>query len=236
MADVDRAIERILQLVVKTPKFKGYVPSQTPDLAAHAKVCKTVADEGVVLLKNEKTALPVSRDQEIALFGTTSYDFIAGGTGSGDVNRPYVVDLMTGLSNLGFKLEPEVDAFYKSYMADEAIRRKRINGNNKCHGHSECDAIIMDNAVVQAVPGIEARSTEAMLIHEAAIGKIAGDQLLKLETLGLTAEEAEDTILQGFLAFGKQCGFHFFQGTGEGTSCGAGMPATTELSANFGGI
>ena len=130
MEDLDRAVTRILELVVKTPKFKGYVHSNTPDLEAHAKVCKKVADEGVVLLKNNGNALPVSKQQQIALFGTTSYDFIAGGTGSGNVNRPYVVDLMSGLSNLEFNLEPEVDAFYKEYMADEKIRRTRIDGKN----------------------------------------------------------------------------------------------------------
>ena len=130
MEDLDRAVTRILELVVKTPKFKGYVHSNTPDLEAHAKVCKKVADEGVVLLKNNGSALPVSKHQQIALFGTTSYDFIAGGTGSGNVNRPYVVDLMSGLSNLEFNLEPEVDAFYKEYMADEKIRRTRIDGKN----------------------------------------------------------------------------------------------------------
>lgn len=129
MEDVDRAVTRILQLVVKTPKFKGYVHSNTPDLVAHAKVCKKVADEGVVLLKND-SALPVSRENKVALFGTTSYDFIAGGTGSGDVNRPYVVDLMSGLSNLKFKLDEEVSSFYGSYMEDEVYRRKRIDGKN----------------------------------------------------------------------------------------------------------
>lgn len=131
MDDVDRAVTRILELVVRTPKFKGYKPSESPDLKAHAKVCKKVADEGVVLLKNNSAALPMSKDNEIALFGVTSYDFIAGGTGSGNVNRPYVVDLMSGLSNVGFRLEPELDAFYKDYMKAEALRCERINGDNK---------------------------------------------------------------------------------------------------------
>lgn len=75
----------------------------------------------------------------------------------------------------------------------------RINGNNKCNGHTECDAIIMDEASVSAVPEITANSTEASLIHEAAIGKIAGEQLIKLMTLGLTEEEAEAQIVSGFL-------------------------------------
>ena len=131
MEDVDRAIERILQLVIKSPKFKGYKPSEAPDLKAHALVCKKVADEGVVLLKNDKNTLPVSTEQKIALFGVTSYDFIPGGTGSGNVNRPYVIDLQEGLANAGFSLDKELDAFYKEYMADEAIRRKRIDGDSK---------------------------------------------------------------------------------------------------------
>lgn len=75
----------------------------------------------------------------------------------------------------------------------------RINGNNKCAGHSECDAIIMDNAKISAVPEITANHLDAELIHEAAIGKIAGDQIIKLMTLGLTEEEAEAQIVNGFL-------------------------------------
>lgn len=75
----------------------------------------------------------------------------------------------------------------------------KINGNNKCTGHSECDAIIMGNAVISAVPEITANDLDAELIHEAAIGKIAGEQIIKLMTLGLTAEQAEEQIVNGFL-------------------------------------
>ncbi len=75
----------------------------------------------------------------------------------------------------------------------------KINGNNKCHGHTECDAIIMDRACVRAVPEITANHIDASLIHEAAIGKIAGEQLIKLMTLGLTEAEAEAQIVSGFL-------------------------------------
>ena len=74
-----------------------------------------------------------------------------------------------------------------------------INGNAKCSGHSECDAIIMDHAKISAIPEITANDLEASLIHEAAIGKIAGEQLIKLQTLGLTEEEAEEQIVNGFL-------------------------------------
>ncbi|MBP3436513.1 MAG: SufD family Fe-S cluster assembly protein [Clostridia bacterium] len=74
-----------------------------------------------------------------------------------------------------------------------------IKGNNRCNGHTECDAIIMDNASVSAIPEITAASVDASLIHEAAIGKIAGEQLIKLMTLGLSEKEAEEQIIQGFL-------------------------------------
>jgi Fe-S cluster assembly scaffold protein SufB len=75
----------------------------------------------------------------------------------------------------------------------------KMNGNNKCAGHTECDAILMDDASVSAIPELTANSIEASLIHEAAIGKIAGEQIIKLMTLGLTEKEAEEQIINGFL-------------------------------------
>ena len=75
----------------------------------------------------------------------------------------------------------------------------RINGNAACYGHSECDAIIMDEGVVSAIPEVTANCLDAQLVHEAAIGKIAGEQLTKLMTLGLTEKEAEEQIVNGFL-------------------------------------
>ena len=82
----------------------------------------------------------------------------------------------------------------------EQLFYPRVVGNAACFGHVQCDSIIMGEAKIRSIPEIAANHPDAQLIHEAAIGKIAGDQLLKLETLGLTAEEAEDTILKGFLA------------------------------------
>ena len=74
-----------------------------------------------------------------------------------------------------------------------------ISGNAPCNGHTECDSIIMDNGKILAIPSLEANDVDAMLVHEAAIGKIAGDQLIKLMTLGLTEAEAEEQIIKGFL-------------------------------------
>ncbi|MBQ7670267.1 MAG: SufD family Fe-S cluster assembly protein [Clostridia bacterium] len=79
------------------------------------------------------------------------------------------------------------------------VLKTNVRGNNKCYGHTECDAIIMDEAKVSAIPQVVAASVDATLIHEAAIGKIAGEQLTKLMTLGLTEKEAEEQIISGFL-------------------------------------
>ena len=93
------------------------------------------------------------------------------------------------------------DVVSRSVVRDESKQEfySHINGNNACAGHSECDAIIMDRACVIATPALVANHVDAALIHEAAIGKIAGEQLIKLMTLGLTAEEAEHEIVNGFL-------------------------------------
>ena len=89
----------------------------------------------------------------------------------------------------------------RSVARDQSHQKfiSRIKGNNKCSGHTECDAIIMDNATVSAIPEILAVDPDASLIHEAAIGKIAGEQLIKLMTLGLSEKEAEEEIVNGFL-------------------------------------
>jgi Fe-S cluster assembly scaffold protein SufB len=97
--------------------------------------------------------------------------------------------------------DSSVNLISRSVAKDQSRQTfiSKINGNTRCMGHSECDAIIMDQAVVKAIPEITANSLDATLIHEAAIGKIAGDQMIKLMTLGLTEAEAEAKIIDGFL-------------------------------------
>lgn len=93
------------------------------------------------------------------------------------------------------------DVVSRSVARDQSYQKfdSRITGNAACSGHTECDAIIMDDAKILAVPQLEANDIDAALIHEAAIGKIAGDQIIKLMTLGLTEAEAEEQIINGFL-------------------------------------
>lgn len=118
--DLDFCVRNILNLVVRTPRFAGYEYSNKPDLAAHAEVTRNSAAEGMVLLKNENNTLPLCPTiKNVALFGTTSYKFIAGGTGSGDVNKAYVVDLKEGLQNAGYTLNEKVNKHYDNYIASE---------------------------------------------------------------------------------------------------------------------
>ena len=93
------------------------------------------------------------------------------------------------------------DVVSRSVARDTSYQKfdARIDGNAACSGHTECDSIIMDKGRILAVPSLEANCVDAMLVHEAAIGKIAGDQLIKLMTLGLTEQEAEEQIINGFL-------------------------------------
>lgn len=93
------------------------------------------------------------------------------------------------------------DVVSRSVAKNDSVQifSSRLIGNAKCSGHTECDAIIMDNARIKAIPALDANCTDAALIHEAAIGKIAGEQIIKLMTLGLTESEAESRIVNGFL-------------------------------------
>ena len=93
------------------------------------------------------------------------------------------------------------DVVSRSVARDDSFQKfdAKIVGNSACSGHTECDSIIMDNGRILAVPGLEANSVDAALVHEAAIGKIAGEQIIKLMTLGLTEQEAEEQIINGFL-------------------------------------
>ena len=119
---INTSVKRILQLIVKTPSFANYKHSNNPDLKAHAKVTRDVASEGFVLLKNQSDALPMAKDSRIALFGASSYDFIAGGRGSGDVNKAYVVDLREGLLSSGAVLDSKLDSLYTTHAKNERER------------------------------------------------------------------------------------------------------------------
>ncbi|MBR4602043.1 MAG: glycoside hydrolase family 3 C-terminal domain-containing protein [Prevotella sp.] len=117
-ADLDRNVQRILNLIEKSPRYQGYKYSNKPDLKAHAAVTRQSAAEGMVLMKNEK-ALPFAKNiKNVALYGNTSYDFIAGGTGSGNVNHAYVISLLDGMKNGGYTVSEDLKKAYETYIND----------------------------------------------------------------------------------------------------------------------
>ena len=117
-ADLDRNVGRILNLIEKSPRYQGYKFSNKPDLKAHSEVTRQSAAEGMVLMKNEK-ALPFAENiKKVALYGITSYDFIAGGTGSGNVNHAYVVSLLDGMKNGGYTVSEELKNAYETYLVE----------------------------------------------------------------------------------------------------------------------
>ncbi|MCD8318246.1 MAG: glycoside hydrolase family 3 C-terminal domain-containing protein [Paraprevotella sp.] len=129
MEIIDRNVKHILEYVVRTPRFKGYVADNNPDLKAHATVTRNAALEGMVLLKNNKNYLPITdKVKNVAVFGRTSYDFIAGGTGSGDVNHAYVVSLIDGLQNAGLAIDTNIKELYEKYIPEAKATQPKPTG------------------------------------------------------------------------------------------------------------
>ena len=122
---LDRNVRRILEMILRTPRFKGYRFSNKPDLKAHAEVTRQSATEGMVLLENRNATLPLGGEvKKVALFGCTSYDFVAGGTGSGNVNRAYTVSLLEGLKNGGYQVDGRMQPLYEQHIAAENERNR----------------------------------------------------------------------------------------------------------------
>jgi len=126
---IDRNLARILAFIIKTPRFKNYAYSNKPNLTAHQQVSKNAATEGMVLLKNDKNTLPFKNIKNIALFGKTSYRYIAGGTGSGEVNYQYATTINESFEKNGFKVAKPLEGIYKQFI--DTVSKKATNENRK---------------------------------------------------------------------------------------------------------
>ncbi len=123
---LDKNVERILNIILKTPRFKGYKYSDKPSLKANAEVTRRAAADGIVLLKNNNEALPLAENvKKVAVFGKTSYKIITGGTGSGDVNEGYSVSLIEGLNNAGYSIDDSIMEMYQTYMKEAEEKQEK---------------------------------------------------------------------------------------------------------------
>ncbi|WP_121355686.1 glycoside hydrolase family 3 C-terminal domain-containing protein [Flavisolibacter nicotianae] len=123
---LDQNIEKILNIILLSPSFKGYHYSDQPDLKRDAQISREAAAEGMVLLKNEKQALPIDKNKKtVALFGINGYELIAGGTGSGDVNKAYKIALAAGLAAAGYSIDGDLKTVYTGYIAGEIAKRPK---------------------------------------------------------------------------------------------------------------
>lgn len=177
MADVDRDVTRILEFVKRTPRFQGYKYSDKPDLEAHAQITRQSSLEGMVLLKNDASALPfTSAVSNVALLGYTSFDFIAGGTGSGSVNSSYVVSLLEGLKNGGYNVDER--------LKDANLAMKGITARK--------DILSVANRPEEIIPDAKtlASMAEANDVAVITLGRISGEGNDRLiENFSLTQNE-----------------------------------------------
>ena len=179
-AVLNRNVKRILEMILRTPRFKGYEFSNKPDLKAHAAITRQSATEGMVLLKNEKEALPfTSQVKNIALFGCTSYDFIAGGTGSGNVNRAYTVSLLDGLTRAGYQVNENLKSQYEQHIISE-------NKRNEPKEKNQMSAFLPKPRPTEMVPS-------KALLKEMAVGSDVA-----LITIGRTSGEFLDRTVADF--------------------------------------
>ena len=202
MEDVDRNVKRILEYIVKTPHFKGYKFSNKPDIMAHAALTRTAAPEGMVLLKNSDI-LPLDKSiKRIALFGHTSYSLYAGGTGSGDVNKPYIIDLVEGLKNAGLQPDDTLSSVYSKYkaFAEEEVEAEMgyLSPNKFFPRPRVREPLLGENTYMFA-----ARSNDAAIVTVGRSSGEGGDRLFSDFNINADEQEMLQRVYDNFHKAGK---------------------------------
>ncbi len=171
MADLDRNVKKMLEYIVRTPRFNGYKYSDKPDLKAHAATARAAATESMVLLKNRNNTLPMKDIKKVALFGISSIDFVAGGTGSGNVNKAYVINMVQGLENAGFELSANLKNYYQK-VVDLQQAKDALSGGNANRGILLGNAKLAEVAIARNVIDSQVAANDAAII---IIGRNSGE-------------------------------------------------------------
>ncbi len=201
--DVDRNVRNMLNYIVKTPSFKNYKYSNKPDLKAHAQVARKAAAEAMVLLRNENNTLPIKDAKKVALYGITALDFVAGGTGSGNVNKAYVVNMKEGLENAGFEVDKSLMDYYQAQLNMNAATRGLTAAPGRGFGFGSAKAA--EVAIPEAAISNEARNNDVAII---VLGRNAGEGADRkmVDDFDLTAVERElvRNVSTAFHSLGKK--------------------------------
>jgi len=203
-ADLDRNVRRLLEYIVRTPRFAGYKYSDKPDLAGHARLVREATPEGLVLLENNG-ALPLKGVKKVALYGVGSYDFIAGGTGSGNVNKAYVRNVAEGLRANGLEVDADIERWYGQHIA----LKKTEAANNSSGGMVGVmlgDAVIPEMEVSRSYIDNKERVTDLAVLTISRNAGEGGDRRAEDGDWTLTGAERRmlQDICDAYHVHGKQ--------------------------------
>ena len=200
---VDRNVEKILNIMLQSPRFKGYKYSNKPDLKAHAEVTRQASSEGMVLLKNDNNSLPFGTGiKNISAFGNTSYEIITGGTGSGKVNNVYSISLIDGLQNSGYKLNEDILSLYANYLKLSKAVRPQTRGFMAMMGSKQIEELSVNQDIINGMADV----SDAAII---TIGRNSGEGSDRVNAKGdfqLTDSEQQliKNVSVAFKAKGKK--------------------------------
>ena len=185
--ELDRNVRNMLEYIVRTPRFNKYNYSNKPELKAHAELVRKAAPEGMVLLENNG-ALPMKDVKTVALYGTGSYDFIAGGTGSGNVNKPYIRNVAEGLAVNGIEINKDIKTWYEQYIS---LAKTQLKNNGSSSSVLLGDPVISEMEVSREfIERMEPATDIAIFTLSRNAGE-GGDRYAKDGDWTLTGQERE---------------------------------------------